>query len=369
MKRLSRILAWSIGLLLMISSTELPAQVLRAVDVHLNIREKVAEEVRVLSRARLVISDVGEVRTDDNGSYQFTYPIRHEVDPVISISLISEDHKMLKPIDGQVELDGGRDEIAVEFLVVNVGMERPEFLAKVEQLEERISKLKQRNRFTVRQLNNLNSTLVDTIMYYEANRVELENQIEAYQKRDEVQRSQIATLQEQVDNLESQVDQLTLTLEQALEERYLRQNQFFQEISELSTAYLRKARDIKDHLAFISTYFNAGNFDNYAGSINSYNETFSSLDNRRLSLIEGVSRYWEDKSIALGVEEVLNFLVKSIHQDQMLTAVNSISKELGKQKPKKAQKMADACQEDITANLDILEQKVNSMLLELRRSL
>ncbi len=355
---------------LMLLGNLIQAQVLDAIDVHLTISEKVAQEIHALPNAMLEISDVGQVKTDTKGNFDFVYPVRNEVDPVISISLLSDEHKMLKPVDGAIALDPTREEMYIEFLVVNMESESPAFKKRVENLEKRIAGLKSKNALTTRQLNALNSTLLDTILHYEANRKILEGRIAEFESLSDAQQEEISKLKEQVSSLEGQVDQLTMDLEQAMEEKYLRQNEYYKNITSNLLAYLRKAKDIRDHLPFIQTYFSSpAGYQNFDKDIRSYNKLWSEFDNGRMSYIEGVTRYWENKVLANDVEDVFEYLVNSIHQNQMLTTIRNINVELHKQKPKKAQKIANLAHGDITENLRSLEKRINRVMLQLRQNI
>lgn len=348
----------------------LEAQVLDAIDIHLTISEKSGQQVSALPNATLKIAEVGEVKTDAKGNFDFTYPVRNEVDPEIRIALVSDEHKMLKPVDGSIALDPSREEMYIEFLVVNMESETPAFKKRIASLEKRIKGLKSKNNLTTRQLNALNSTLLDTILFYEANRQMLESQIAEFEQLTDDQQSEISDLRSKISGLENQVDQLTTDLEAALEEKYLRQNEYYKNITGSLLAYLRKAKDIRDHLPFISTYFSSPSaYDNYNKDIKSYNTLWEEFDNGRMSYIEGVTHHWENKALANRVEDVFDFLVKSIHQNQMLPVVRDINTELHKQKPKKAQKIASGSHADMSTNIGALEKQINRVMLLLRKNI
>jgi polyhydroxyalkanoate synthesis regulator phasin len=345
-------------------------QVLDAIDIHVNIKEKIAGEVKALPNAKLLISDVGEVNTDNQGSYDFIYPVRNAVDPAISISLLSENHKMLKPIDGTIELDPSRQEMYIDFLVVNMESESPEFKKRIAELEKRVAKLQSKNALTKQQLNALNSTLLDTILFFEANRKQLESQIASLEDLTEEQKAEISTLHNQVQILEGQVDNLTIELEQALEERYLRQNQYFKDVSACLLNYLRKTKDLRDHLPFIKSYFNSpGGFQSFDEDIRAYNKIYEEFDGNHLSYLEGIERYWENPKIGGEIEEVFDFLSKGIHQAQVLNVMRDINGQLHKQNPGKAQKIASLAYEDLSVNVQALEKKINRALTQLRKNI
>lgn len=356
-----------LALLLQVSSK---AQVLDAIDIHLTLREKVGNEIHTLPNTKLQISDIGEIITDQKGQFSFTYPVRNEVDPAIAISLISEKHKMLKPLDGSLELDPTREEMYIDFLVVNMDSETPEFKKRITDLEKRIAGLQAKNSLTIQQLNALNSTLLDTILYFEANRRQLESQIASYENLTGEQQMEIRSLQGQVDDLAGQVDQLTIDLEQALEAQYLRQNEYFRDISSSLLNYLRKAKDLRDHLPYIKSYFNSpGGFQSFDQDIRTYNRTWENFDGNRLSYLEGVERYWEDPALVKDLEDVFEFMVDGIHQTQILNVMRDINEQLHKQNPGKAQKIASMAYDDMSINVLALEKRINRSLTQMRKNI
>jgi len=364
------LLKYMSALLLVVLAESVGAQVLGSIDVHLTIKEKNGTAVTNLPNAKLSISDIGQVETDANGQFDFAYPIRNEVDPGIAIALQSEDHKMLKPVDGSIELDPSREEMFIEFLVVNMGGETPEFKKRIADLERRIGNLRAKDELSSAQINALNNTLLDTILFFEANRLELEQQIANFEDLTEDQQREIGGLREQVTNLEGQVDQLTTDLQAALEAQYLRQNTYFRDISSSLLNYVRKVKDLRDHLPFIKSYFNsAGGFRNFDDDIRAYNKIWEGFDSNRLSYLEGVSRYWKDKRLEKSVESTFDFLVEGFHQNQVLTMMQSINAELHKQKPAKAQKVATMAYDDMSINISALEKQINRMLTQLRKNI
>lgn len=367
---MKKILLDLLCLLLFLIPFAATSQVLDAIDIHLSIRQKVGENLISLPDTKLNISDVGEVVTDGQGQYSFTYPVRNEVDPAITISLISDKQKLLKPLDGSLQLDPTREEMFIDFLVVNMDNESPEFKRRVEELEKKISGLQAKNNLTKQQLNALNNTLLDTILYFEANRRKLENEIAEYENLTENQRSEISDLKAKVGELNLEVDRLTNELEKALEEQYLRQNENFRDISSSLLNYLRKAKDLRDHLPYIKSYFNSpGGFQDFDQDIRGYNKTWETFDANRLSYLEGVERYWEDPSISKEMEEVFDFMVNGIHQTQILNVMRDINEQLHKQNPGKAQKIANLAYDDMSVNVLALEKRINRVLHTLRNNI
>ena len=299
-------------------------QVLDYIDIHLKIVEKVANQNKPLANSQLKISDYGEVSTDAEGRYTFPYAIRQNVDPNISISLFSPEHKMLKPLDGLIELDTTREEIFIDLFVVNMAEESEAFKKRIGNLESRVARLKSKNELTQRQLNAINNQLLDTIMHFEKLKQNLENEIEEYENLTEAQQKEIDSKNAQIEDLERQVNQLTIDLETALEERYLRKNQYFKDISGNLLGYIRKAKDLRDHLPYIKTYFTVRSFANYERDILAYNEQYELFDNNQLDYLEGVKHYWGNRALTKKLEDLFSYMSKGIHYNQIYRRLKNL---------------------------------------------
>ncbi|MDX1938934.1 MAG: hypothetical protein SFU99_00190 [Saprospiraceae bacterium] len=322
-----------------------------------------------MANAKLSISDHGEASTNAQGQYKFSYPIRKNVDPNLSISLFSEQHKMLKPLDGNIELDTSREEMFIELFVVNMSEQSEAFKKRISDLESRIARLKRKNEYTQRQLNAISNTLLDTILHFETLKRELESEISDLKNLTEEQKKQIDAQHDQIASLENKVAELSIQVEAAMEEQYHKKNQYFKDISANLISYVRTAKDLREHLPYIETYSNSRNFENYNKSIHKYDEQYEKFNDNYLDYLEGVKHYWEDKALLKKTEEIFDYLLKSIHFNQILKVTGDITNELANQKPKKAQKIATLAYEDWAINVSRLEKDVNRVLSELRKNL
>ena len=346
------------------------AQVLDYINVRLTIQEKVGHTTEPLANAKLNISDLGEVATDDAGEKFFTYPIQNTVDPKISISLLSNEHKTLKPLDANIAIDTTRDEMVIEMLVVNMANENETFRQRIVDLERRMEVLKKKNQLTEQQLAAISQQLIDTIFYYEGIKQEMMAKIENLENVTEEQQSIIEAQNQRILELENQVYDLTDKLTQALEEKYLRQKEYFDKVTRALRSYVRKAQDLKNHLPFIESYFiSPTGLENYSNDINAYNAIYEEIDNERANYLEGVENYWDNKGVSRNLEEVFDLALKGIHLDQMLPTLTGIYGEFTKQRPKKAKKIAEEHYETMSMNLNGLEQKINRIEMKMRNDL
>lgn len=345
------------------------SQVLDFIDIHLTVLERVGNTTHALSNAVLNISDEGKVVTDSKGTHTYTYALRNKVNPEISISLISEEHKMLKPLDGSIMVDPTREKMYIEFLVINTETESPAFKKRISELERKVSSLKNKNELTKQQLNKMYETLLDTVFYYEGIKTALEAEVVSVKGLNEEQKRLIEEQQAKIRDLEAKVDQLTEDISAALEEKYLRQNEYFKDISANLREYLRTSKDIRDHLPNIKTYYNSTDgFKGLDRDLNLYNKVYAEMDDKHLAFLEGVDHYWNNDLISRELEDLFDLIIKGIHLNQIFPVVNNILDQLRKQKPVKAQKAADEAYDDLVLNINDLEKKVNHILINLRNN-
>ena len=338
------------------------------IDIHLTIREKVGNETAVLPNAKLKISDLGDVSTDGNGQYVYTYAVQEDRDPEISISLLSGKHKLLKPLDGSIVVDPTQEKLYIDFLVVNMAEESLEFQKRMNELDGKIATLQRKNQLTKQQLSRLNNTLLDTILYFEAVRNDLEMQIESAEALNEEQKSALEAQQTEIARLSEKVNSLTQELTEALEAKYLRQNEYFKDISSNLVGFVRSAKDLEEHLPHIKTYYSANDFRSMDRDVRLYEEHFVEISDRHQEYLEGVDRYWENPDITKELEDVFDLLMKGIHLNQIRPVVNDIFDQISKGKPNKAQKMAESSHVNIALNIRNLEKKINRILIELRNN-
>ena len=89
------------------------AQILDFVDIHLTILEKDGNETKVLPNANLNIKGIGQVETNSMGRYDYKYSINQQQSPELSIEMLSKEHKVLKPLDGNINIDPSRTEMFI----------------------------------------------------------------------------------------------------------------------------------------------------------------------------------------------------------------------------------------------------------------
>ena len=346
------------------------AQVLDYMDIRLKIIEKVGTGTQPLPNTTLNVTDVGEVTTDDEGNVAFPYAIRNNVDPELSISLISGDQRIIKPLDASIALDTTREEVYIEFLVVNMADQSAQFKKRIRDLERDVSSLRAKNQLTKRQLNALHNQLIDTILHFETIREKLELEIEGYEALTEEQAQELEAKNQEIEDLNYQIDDLTDQLREALAEKYHQKKIHYDDITSLLANYIRKAKDMKDHLAWVKHYVAGRGTENYFKSLNAYNEVFQEMDDKRSGHIASVANYWEkNPRVARELEDLYNFTVKSIHGQIILPIFNELLDEFAKQRPKKAEKLAMEAQEPLEVNLRDLERRINRVEKGLRRTL
>ena len=88
------------------------------IEVELTIQQKVRDQITTFPHAELMISNIGKIKTDEQGRYFFNYPVEDpERDPLVGIQVLSDMHQLLQPLDGAVELNVSEDKVKLEFLI------------------------------------------------------------------------------------------------------------------------------------------------------------------------------------------------------------------------------------------------------------
>lgn len=351
-------------------------QVIDQIDIHLSIMERIGDEQKALPNATLVIPDQGQVQTDEKGKFNFKYAVRNNVDPELKITLQSDRHKLLKPLDGAIQLDASREEMYIEFLVVNMSKESPAFRKRIRDLEKRIRTLQSKNRLTSRQLNAVNNLLVDTLIHFEKNRQDLESKIgelsEALGTAEDVnekQKQELEKAKATIAELEERITDLTAQVEAAKEEQFLRQNEHFSQIYGNLIEYFQRAKDIRDLLPYIKQEINSGSLANFANSIDKYNKVYTKLNTNSENYLLAVDRYWDKAELSQELDEIMKLIIKGIHAKQILPVITNIRIEINRQRANKAQKMANEFFYELDKSIKELEQEANSTLRSLRRNI
>ncbi|MEO1261501.1 MAG: hypothetical protein AAFZ15_22040 [Bacteroidota bacterium] len=304
--------------------------------------------------------------TKTDGSFTLFFPPEKEY---ISISLEGCPHPIVSPYAARVNIPPD------EFLEIKVcAKENKKLREKINTLNENIRKLERQRKLNKRQLAAMHQTLLDTILYFELRINNLENELTGKEVALNKKNEKIIALQNEVASLEKQ-------LSIALEEKYLRQKDVFDQVSTELNQYLDQVKNLRDDLRPIqvkSYFVNPGAREQLYTTINEYNAARKKIINHTDKNIADVSNYWEKFELADELEETYQFLLTEVHQEgvyPMEFAVNdnlkkSLTRQLSSSKAKKAATAgAEAAIPTLNPMIAVLEEKIADIIFKLRTNL
>lgn len=336
--------------------------------------ETVHAEKKGLSDVDILISNIGQRKTDERGEFKFSYPIFESTvsDPKVQIQITSGKYKMIHPIDGSISLDTSNIVLFIELIVMGAEVS-PKFQKLVEDQKQRIKKLQKSEKLNLRQLNALNKQMIDTIAFYENQQLdfqqklnELEQELANSKSENTALKEEVARYKIQITALQDSVQSLSQQLFIALEERYLRQQKQFEEISTNLQEYLLRLKDVNDMLPKIKQYFPSGGNPGYAATFNDaitkYNEIYLTIYKEHPQYLEGVNHYWTSEKVSEPTEEAFNFIIKEVHEANFLLSLTEITDLIRQNKAGKAQKSGIASHNKLQPIIQELELKLNKVI-------
>jgi len=309
-----------------------------------------------------------QYQTDANGYFNFKVPLKNNY---IKIDIPLTDYQIVKPLEGIVDIQSAR--LQVEILVMGKQAQE-QFQAQISNLNGRIKALEQQNKLSKRQLTALYNTMVDTILHFERQNVlyqdsiqKLSQQVEEYSEESyflgqklESTKQELSTARDSIQNL---LDQLMV----ALEEKYLRQQDYFQQISSGLARYVSTLRDFQIMLAQLKDYLYRPEAQaELEKIINNYSAARNYLNEQHQDHINAVEHYWEDSHLEYAVNDTYEFLLEDIHKAVILTTNERVFSPMRESKIKKAKEAAAEINLQLDPLIQTLEKKVQTVNEKLR---
>ena len=304
--------------------------------------------------------------TKTDGSFTLFFPPDKEY---ISISLEGCPHPIVSPYAERVNIPPD------EFLEIKVcAQENKKLREKINALNEKIKKIERQRKLNKRQLAAMHQTLLDTILHFESRINNLKKEVT---EKDE----EINLKNEKIYYLENEVEELQRQLSVALEEKYLRQKEIFDQISAALNQYIDQVKNLRDDMrpTQVKSYFvNPAARERLYETINKYNAARQEIIQHREKHLVGVSNYWEKFELADELEETYRYLLNEVHQNgvyPMEFAVNdnlkkSLTRQLSSSRAKKAATAgAEAAVPTLNPMIAVLEERVDDIIFKLKTNL
>lgn len=246
--------------------------------------------------------------TDEQGNFSlFIQP----TEDFIILTLENCPFPLIDPRSGQVSMPPpGNLQVRV------CAMENEKLRTKIEGLNNRIGKLERERQLSKRQLEYMHRTLLDTILFYE-------KQVRNLNLTLDEKNTQLAEKQREIEKLERKIASLEQQVFEALEEKYLRQQQTLKDIAAGLNAYRSRLKDVQHELPRLSNCFlHPDGCENFYSAIRKYSEARNKIDETHNANVESVAHYWESRPLSGQLEETYAYILKAIHEPVMFGMLN-----------------------------------------------
>jgi hypothetical protein len=302
-----------------------------------NVIELTSESAfNLASNMPMVINNEIRFECDNEGSFSVRIPYKSEI---LNIYLESADYQIVQPKEGEHLFETNiKPNSKYTLLIIVVNKDADEALKKdIAIAQKEVDRLKSKNKYTQRQLQDLNRRFIDSIQVYH-HRIK--------QQEGVIERLEIANLQSDQDNkmledslkafrfqlnaLKTSNSQLFAKLSKAMEERYLRQRSIFDSISKNLRLYLSRSKDVRDHLRSIEPIIKSGQLHHYYKALENYNEIYETLEGSKDEYENGINHYWNSETLTSDYVVIKNYIFEEMHKKEILALNQTVNYELQK---------------------------------------
>ncbi|MBK7436837.1 MAG: hypothetical protein IPO69_21245 [Saprospiraceae bacterium] len=288
-----------------------------AAQTSVTLKGKVVElhENKTTGVPGVVVSVSGESYdvTAQDGSFKLFAP--DGLDQV-TITIKGTTNSMVTPYDGKVNLPP----LAQPILIRICNEKNVKLLEKIQGLNNRIKKMQVAQKLSDRQVEQLQQTMIDTILHFQA-------VIEDYATRLESSESTNKDLQQRILQLEKTNSELEEKLFIALGEKYKNQKIYFDDITKNLNNYISRLKDVhknipENALACLSNTPMA--CDRFYQMIDKYNQARNVINEQKEIQVKAVEQYWSDPSVAVELQKLYTYILEDIHQPLLFDKMNEV---------------------------------------------
>lgn len=330
---------------------QLPAGI---IDVNGNVYGELDGKKVGVARILLVFSPSDTVRTDKSGRYEVRLP---DFGQPIKVAILPSDYNIVVPPRGEIHFENLQpSKLSITCNIMVMGDKiNEELMQQINNLNKNIRDLQKKNNLSERKFLALQNTMMDTLLYYQRVQASLENKLD-------LQNQEILKLKDSIKVIFKKYYE-------ALDEKFLRQQQAFTSVSEKLNTYISRAADLSDYMPYIKLCFERGEAaQNYSRLIKEYNQIRDKINAEHAEDISLVKHYWTNPATAIQLEKTYEYLLKDVHDDTFLLWIGKLYEYFTATPPRasQAQKVADNAQ--VLMNQKIKELKRQSeIIIELMR--
>jgi hypothetical protein len=228
-------------------------------------------------------------------------------------------------------------------------------LQQISSLNKNIRALQKKNNLSERKVLALQNTMMDTLLYYQQVQASLENKLD-------LQNQEILQLKDSIKIIFKMYYE-------ALDEKFLKQQETFASVSEKLNTYISRAAELRDWMPNIKLCFERGDAaQNYSRLIKDYNQVRDKINAEHKKDISAVKHYWTNPETALQLESSYDYLLREVHDNTFLLWVSKINEYFTTTpvRANQAQKVADNAQTLMSQKLEDLKRQ-SEIIIELMR--
>jgi hypothetical protein len=351
--------------------------IIAVLEIHGRILERTDKIRKGIPDLQINIEE-HQLATNQEGRFSVKIPIyqKNRSKTSLKMGVQSPDYQIIHPLDGLMEIDTASYSLSIEVFVCGKKFDWDARQKIVEQ-QDQIRKLKNKHGLSQRRLNALNQLMLDTILHYENQRLAQQEEIVLLEDKLKSSKDENSELQKQLETIKESLrislienEKITAQLFEAKEERYLRQQEYFEKISTAFNDYLTRVNDMRNLLPTVKDYFKNGAYTQlYNSTIEKYEPAYLQINNPKNDLLQGVEHNWDSEEVRKSVEQTFDFLIQQVHHQHIKVRFTEINDHLANRRVNKAKQLANATHEElaplilqaekaIKASIDLLEKNI-----------
>jgi len=307
-----------------------------------------------VARILLVFSPSDTIRTDQSGNYSIRLP---DFGKPVKVAILPSDYDILVPPRGEIHFENLQpSKLTITCNIMVMGDEiNEELMQQITSLNKNIRTLQSKNNLSERKVLALQNAMMDTLLYYHQVQVSLEKKLDLQNK--------------EIVQLKDSIKIILNKYYEALDEKFLKQQEAFTSVSEKLNTYISRSADLSDWMPNIKLCFDRGDAaQNYSRLLKEYNQIRDKTNAEHSRDISSVNHYWSDAETALQLEKTYNYLLKEVHDQTFLLWIGKINQYFTTTPPKakEAQKVADSARVLMIQKIEELKRQ-SEAIIELMR--
>jgi len=347
--------------------------------------EQLQGSVKSIPEKEISFQGFGSITSNDSGKFNISLPAVNDDDKskcILEVQLDLEGYKIVSPFNGLLIVDQSKSDAKATIVAMKKNDEgnNKYYKKQIFILNQKLNKLKSENNLSNNRINAINDSLLLSISIYNQQKIEMDTKLEQLNSELDQAASDNTALRQNLKNkiedlrhAEEAEQELRTQLYTALEEKFLRQQKYYQSISADLKDYLIRAKDVLEQVQHVKEYFpqsnNPGYVTTYNNTLKKYNKILVKINEQHKDYIENVNHYWSSQKTADQVKETFNVIFEQLHYPKLQPALGEINGFIRVNKRKKAEQFGKDTFQELYPIVLNLEKSIDKTLTELNLNL